>query len=199
MPNRTFKQLQDAVKTEMQLDPGLVSDTERQQFINDCLQDLGSLGGFEKHVTLSFTDGVATLPADYVDYIALFRGDVFIRPATAQYTTNGFIPRYPQIEVRPHATEDLTFWYAYSPAALSADSDIPDIPVGYDYAIVEYAVARAHRKNGNTGLYREYMSSYENAKAKLNDYLTRLQNSRVQLVINNEGVENVAYNEELMY
>lgn len=191
MANRTLAQLNTAIKTEMQLDPGLISDAERTQFINDCLTDLGGSGNFEKQVTLSFTDGVATLPEDFVEFIALYRNGVALQPANTLYTTEGFITRYPSIEVRPHATENLTLWYSYAPAALAQETDVPDLPYGFDMAIVDYAVARAHRKNGNIGLYREYMSAYESKKYELYQRLTRLENSRVGMIHDTESTESV--------
>lgn len=184
--NRTLSQLNEAIKTEMQLDPGLISDPERKQFINDCIIDLGSISSFEKLVDIEVTDGKALLPTDFVDFIALFRGNTQIKPATTSRTTEGFISQYPNIEIRPHQTETLTLWYTYAPARLEEDSDVPDIPYGFDNAIVDYAVARAHRKNGNIGIYREYMSAYESKKAELHTRLVRFENSRVGVTINSE-------------
>ena len=186
MANMTLAQLDAAIRTEMQLDPGLISTAERLRFINDCISDLGSTACFEKQATLAFTDGVATVPADFVDFIALLLDGTPLHPATTQYSTNGFIPRYPLIEIRPAVTDDLTLWYAYTPAPLAVDADIPDVPAGFDSAIVDYAVARAHRKNGNIGLYREYMAAYESKKSMLIERLTKLSNSRISSVVNTE-------------
>lgn len=185
--NKTLLELSDAVKTEMQLDPGLISEVERRRFINDCISDLGGMSCFEKQASLTFTDGLATLPEDFVDFIALYRADKQIRPATTAHTTEGFISRFPQLEIRPHTTEALTLWYTYAPVALVNDTDKADIPYGFDNAIIDYAVARAHRKNGNIGLYREYMSAYESKKFELYQRLTRLENSRVGMIIDSEN------------
>lgn len=187
--NRTLAELNEAIKTEMQLDPGLISDTERKQFINDCIVDLGGASIFEKQIQLDFVDGVASIPEDFVDFIALYRGGRIVKPATTQNTTEGFISRFPLIEVRPALTETLTLWYTYAPAKLDISTDIPDIPYGFDSAIVDYAVARAHRKNGNVGLYREYMSAYESKKFELYQRLTRFENSRVGMILNSEDMD----------
>lgn len=189
--NKTLAELNAAIKTEMQLDPGLISDAERKRFINDCIIDLGGMSSFEKQVTLSVVDGLADLPNDFVDFIALYRDDKIILPATTQYTTSGFISRFPQIEVRPHATESLKLWYTYAPAEVVNDTDTPDLPYGLDNAIIDYAVARAHRKNGNIGLYREYMAAYESKKFEFYQRLTRYENSRVTMILNAEESENV--------
>lgn len=184
--NRTLLELQDAIRTEMQLDPGLISDVERLQFINDCIIDLGGMSCFEKEVDLEFTEGFANVPEDFVDFIGLYRNGVLVPPITIQKDTTGFLAKFPQIEVRPHATETLSLWYTYAPAKLSLPTDVPDIPYGFDVAIVDYAVGRAHRKNGNIGLYREYMSAYESKKFELYQRLTRFENSRVGQIINSE-------------
>lgn len=187
--NKTLLELKNAVKTEMQLDPGLISDDERTRFINDCITDLGVQGGFEKRVDLVFTDGFASLPDDFVELIALYRGDTILKPASTDYATIGYIPCFPQIELRPRTSETLSLWYEYHPSALTLDDQRPDIPYGYDNAIIDYAVARAHRKNGNIGLYREYMSAYEAKKYELYQHLTRLSNARVIPILNTESTE----------
>ena len=198
MANRTLAQLNDAIKTEMQLDPGLISDAERLVFINDCLIDLGNSGNFEKQVSIEFIDGVATLPDDFVEFIALIRDGVRVKPAVST-TGSGFITRYPMIEIVPHSNETLTLWYSYAPAVLVNLTDVPDIPVGFDSAIVDYAVARAHRKNGNIGLYREYMSAYEDKKFAMYQRLTRLENARVTMIVDNEESDNVSPDSELLF
>ena len=198
MANRTLTQLNDAIKTEMQLDPGLISDAERLVFINDCLIDLGNSGNFEKQVQIEFIDGVATLPEDFVEFIALIRNGARVKPALSP-TGSGFITRYPMIEIVPHSDETLTLWYSYAPAVLVNGTDTPDIPIGFDSAIVDYAVARAHRKNGNIGLYREYMSAYEDKKFAMYQRLTRLENARVTMIMDNEEPEITSTSSEILF
>lgn len=199
MANRTLAQLNDAIKTEMQLDPGLISDAERKQFINDCLTDIGNSGNFEKQVALTFEGGVATLPDDFVEFIALLRSGVRVKPAISN-TSTGYITRYPEIEIVPATDETLTLWYSYAPVHLEENTDVPDVPTGFDSAIVDYAVARAHRKNGNIGLYREYMSAYEDKKFAMYQRLTRLENARVTMIMDNEGVgEDTSPSSELLF
>lgn len=187
--NKTLAELNDAIKTEMQLDPGLISDAERKRFINDCILDLGGASCFEKSITLSFENGFADLPDDFVDFIALYRNDILIHPADTQHATVGVISTYPQLEVRPHKDEDLTLRYTYAPAILVNDTDSPDLPYGMDNAIIDYAVGRAHRKNGNIGLYREYMSAYQDKKYDMIQRLTRLENTRVSMILNSEDTQ----------
>lgn len=197
MANRTFITLKTAIQTEMQLDPGLISDVERGQFINDCLADLGELGNFEKSASLSLTTGVASLPSDFVGFIAILRDGVAIPPTSLHNpnTSNGYVLSYKTITVYPLQTETLTLIYNYAPAALVGDTDIPDIPLGFDQALVFYSVARANMKNGNMGIYREYMSFYQEKKAALSARLTKQENSRVLEITNAEP----DMSDELMY
>jgi len=197
--NMTLAELNAAIKTEMQLDPGLISDDERKRFINDCITDLSGIGVFEKEIPLNFINGIATLPSDFIEFIVLFRNNVLIKPAKTGRTTEGVIPRYPLIEVRPSTTETLTLWYSYSLTKLVELIDRPDIPQGFDSAIVDYAVARAHRKNGNIGLYREYMSAYNNKKFELYQRLIRLENSRVAMTLNSEDNEIVKMKDTILF
>lgn len=200
--NRTLEELQSAIKTEMQLDPGLISDAERLSFINDCIVDLGGMSCFEKEVDLNVVEGYAEVPDDFVDFIGLYRDGVLIPPITVQATGGtGFLAKYPNIEVRPHTTEVFRLWYTYAPTTLSLATDRPDIPYGFDSAIVDYAVGRAHRKNGNIGLYREYMSAYESKKYELYQRLTRFENSRISTIINTEdgGADSPAIEDILIF
>ena len=198
MANRTLQQLNDAIKTEMQLDPGLISDEERKRFINDCLTDVGSAANFERQVPLYFSDGVAQLPSDFMEFIALIKDGRRVKPAL-NGRSNGFITRYPLIEVFPKFDGILTLWYCYSPSHLELPTDTPDVPIGFDSAIVDYAVARAHRKNGNIGLYREYMAAYEDKKFAMYQRLTRLENSRVTMIMDSEESGGDAMDSELLF
>ena len=199
--NKTLAQLITSIQTEMQLDPGLISDEERTDFINDCIADLGGIGGFETSVAIELTGGVATLPADFVSAIAVIRNDKVLHPTSFRDKRDGFIISYDRIEVFPHEDETVTLWYCYMPAPLEESTDRPNIPNGFDVAIRDYAVARAHRKNGNIGLYREYMAAYEAKKYELSQRLTQLENSRITNIINSEEPAELPsiQNEEILF
>jgi len=190
--NRTFKELQDAVKSEMQLDPGLISDLERQTFINNAIADVGGIGLFEKPATLAVVNGLASLPDDLVDIIDVFYDGTPLTPVQRAQKLTGTTPvgytiNYNSIETYPQiATGNIDVYYAYRPAPLVLDTDRPDIPNGFDKMFVDWAVGHAHRKNGNIGLYREYVSAYMETKATLMSELTRRSNSRVTMPYNTE-------------
>lgn len=177
--NKTLAELNEAIKTEMQLDPGLISDDERKRFINEAIVDLGSLGCFEKEIDLKFINGQAELPEDYVEYLGLYRDGKIIPPASTDSAVKGVLLGYPVLTLKPATDETLRLWYAYAPVKLNDLTDRPDIPYGYDRALIDFSVGLAHRKNGNIGLYREYMSSYEDLKNTLYLRLNTLQNARV--------------------
>jgi hypothetical protein len=178
----------------MQLDPGLISDIERKQFINDAINDLGSLGMFEKEVDVASVDGVVAVPNDYIGliYVKWVDGRL-LQPCRVQtnLTTGnpyGFVLNNTELELVPIPTQDdaVKMYYLYRPLKLVNDSDQPDIPNGYDSLLVDYAVAKAHRKNGNTALWKEYMNYYDNKKADLLFELTRRANSRVTRMYNED-------------
>lgn len=196
--NMTFAEIQSAVQTEMQLDPGLISIDERKRFINDAIADLGGVGSFQKQVDLSLTGGAADLPDDFVDFIAVVRNKVLLNPTSIRDRINGYLILYNKLEVFPQDTDVVTLYYAYRPAKLVLDDDKPDIPNGYDLAIRDYAVARAHRKNGNIGLYREYMSAYEDSKFKLQQELIRRENASTINILNSEELTAPKGAEELI-
>ena len=184
---RTLGELMSAIETEMQLDPGLISDEERSRFINDCLSDLGTLSLLEKSADVASVDGFVSLPTDLVEIIDVFWEDILLRPLESNNMTGssakpiGYITYYDNIKLYPTPNEDgnVKLIYSYRPSSLNITSDKPDIPEGWDYLLVDYAVGRAHRKNGNIGLYREYMGAYEEGKVKLMTELTKRQNSRI--------------------
>ena len=196
--NRTFQELLEAIRVEMQLDPGLISDVERKTFLNDALKEVGTIGLFEKMADVTPLAGIADLPDDIVVLLDVFWEGNLLRPMPNRTGTGdassapvGYVVRFDKIELIPHpASGKATIHYAYRPGSMVNPTDKPAIPNGWDYMLVDYAVGRAHRKNGNIGLYREYVSSFERAKADLALELITRQNSRVTETVNNMQAEN---------
>ena len=73
--NRTLAELRTAITEDMKLNPGLITDTERNRFINRALLDLSDMQLFEKEVTLGYTDGVITLPDDFMSVVYVLRSN----------------------------------------------------------------------------------------------------------------------------
>lgn len=197
MPNKTRAEIEEAVSLEMQLDPGLISPAERRRFINDALMDLGSMGLFEKEVVLPVTeDGHINMPVDYVDLITL-RSNTgnALRPLETRVDVNatsnspiGFIMGFDKIRLypRPSVGTTVTLLYSYRPMPLERNEDRPDIPEGFDRMLVDFVVGHCHRKNGNIGLYREYVAAYVDTKELLRHILTRRINARVSMPHNRD-------------
>ena len=190
--NRTFQELQEAIKTEMQLDPGLISDNERKVFINNCLKELGRISLFEKMTTLTITDGVVTLPDDFVELIEIRYDKHKLTPSPMQsmdVSDNApvyFAMTYNTVQLYPRTrTGTVTLYYVYRIGTLTLPEDKPDLPNGWDNLIVDYAVGLAHRKNGNIGLYREYMGAYNSGRGELIAELSRRANTRIRETIDN--------------
>ena len=193
--NRTFKELQDAIKDEMQLDPGLISDRERKQFLNEALKDLGSMGLFEKTEELDIEFGYADLPNDFVELISVKYGVRELKPMPdSNYGISenpiGYTLFYDRIATVPLiANGIMTLYYSYRPKTLVMDTDKPDIPNGYDKLLVDWAVGHAHRKNGNIALYREYLAAYSETKTALMTELTKRLNSRISNIHNTDSIQ----------
>lgn len=202
--NRTFAQLQQAVRTEMQLDPGLISDDERKQFLNNCLDELGRIPLFVKTVTLPVVNGVADVPDDFSSLVDIHYGGRALLPSQQMPALMGSAPThyfflYNKIKVIPSVTTcniDLT--YAYKPARLVNDADQPDLPNGWDGLLVDFAVGSAHRKNGNIGLYREYMGAYNSGRGELVTDLMRRYNTSIVNTIDTESAQLAAPVEEII-
>lgn len=197
--NRTFIELQNAIKTEMQLDPGLISDEERKSFINKCIAEVGGIGLFEKVVTLPIVNGKVDIPDDLTGVIELRYGGRALFPTkrrSANITSDApiaYILMYNVVELFPTLSNgEVELHYSYRPAHLVNDDDRPDIPNGFDSMIVDYSVGHAHRKNGNVGLYREYMGGYNETKTILVAELIKRVNSRVVTQHNTEYMDTPA-------
>ena len=197
--NRTFLALQEAVQTEMQLDPGLISDGERKQFINEGIHEIGGDNLFEKTVSLTTSEGIVDIPDDFITLHGLFWNNIPLTPATNTFTDSRtstpthFVVRYDTIELIPHPVneaDEVKMHYTYQPTPLSASTDQPEIPNGWDRLLVDYAVSRAHRKNGNVGLAREYMSTFDYQKSKLALEMVRRLNSRITETVNSDYANN---------
>jgi len=203
--NRTFQELQDAIKSEMQLDPGLISDLERQTFINDCIKELGRTPLFEKYTTLPIVNGEITLPDDFVELIEIRYQNRLLLPSALQAMVVSdsapvqYAITYDVVHVYPAtASGEVTIYYVYKPPVLVEPDDRPALPNGWDNLIVDYAVGRAHRKNGNMSLYREYMSAFNSGKGELIAELLKRSNTRVKETLDSGGYTGRRFHEEIL-
>ena len=197
--------MQDAIRSEMQLDPGLISDTERKLFINDCIKELGRTPLFEKYAYLDIVNGEVTLPDDFVELIELRYDHTILKPSSlmsmdiSNMAPQRYAMTYDVLNLYP-ATRvgTVRLYYVYKPPLLVLPEDVPAIPNGWDNLIVDYAVGRAHRKNGNMSLYREYMGSFNSGKGELISELLKRSNTRVKETIDNDSGNNARFNEDII-
>jgi len=203
--NRNFQALQDAIKSEMQLDPGLISDVERKVFINDCIKELGRTPLFEKYDDFPIIDGTVALPDDFVELIEVRYGHLLLKPSALQsmdITDTAplrYAITYDVLNLYPATrTGTVRLFYVYKPATLSEPEDVPNIPNGWDNLIVDYAVGRAHRKNGNMSLYREYMGAFNSGKGELISELLKRSNTRVKDTIDTSTSNIPRFSEETL-
>lgn len=195
--NRTLTELRAAMVEDMRLNPGLIVESERDRFLNRALLDLSDMQLFDKEVTIAHTAGVITLPDDFMSIVGLKRTDgVWLKampldsPPASGDTCFGYrqdaatISLYPT----PSGNGTVSMTYIYRLPALTAAGDQPAIPNGYDDLLIDFAVALCHRKNGNMGIYREYMGTYNMGKESLRLELTRKLNSKILTMQNSDSI-----------
>lgn len=183
-------QIKSAIQTEMQLDPGLVSDAERNRFLDYWLDDVGSWGVLERTSTVTYSARAqeATLPETVIHLNQVILGNRELKLAYGAELGVGE-PRFYSVSgnslrLYPTPTENvrLTITYSYRPEYLTSDSDVPEIPRDWIYLGVLYGVYRSHKKNGNVLMSREYNQEYEQKKAeKMREYLAKY-NSTVRTI-----------------
>lgn len=119
--------------------------------INQALSDLGPNLNNIKSATLTFTAGVASLPADFISPIACYDGSEELQELhhienkvdDDDDTCQFWIPNTSQIYIygiTPAGT--VTLHYLASPVALAVDADIPsEVPVQFHPQISVYVKA----------------------------------------------------------
>lgn len=195
--NRTLTDLRAAIVEDMRLNPGLIVESERDRFLNRALLDLSDMQLFDKDVSIAHTAGVITLPDDFMSVVGVRRSDgIWLKampldapPATGD-TVFGYMQKASTIDLYPTPSSNgtVTMTYIYRLPKLALATDQPDIPNGYDDLLIDFAVALCHRKNGNMGIYREYMGTYNMGKESLRLELIRKLNTKILTMQNSDGV-----------
>lgn len=174
-----------AIDDEKQLDPGLVSIEEKKRFVQDCLDDLGDLGVFEKvveaevsssPVDLSTLGGTETGFEKVID--VYWNGRVLnsVTPRsvdhsieanqpTGYWLVGNYLYLYPKLA--PGASGRLMVEMVYRPLT------VQDLPREWRRLLVLYGVARCFIKNGSAFSAASYMNEYETRKTSL--YTKELQ------------------------
>lgn len=193
--NRTLAELRAAMIEDMRLNPGLITDAERNRFLNRALLDLSDMQLFDKEVSIAYVAGVIALPDDFMSVVGLQRSDgIWLKsmpldsPPTVGESPFGYVQKADTIELYPKPTVDgtATLTYIYRLPSLTSDTQQPTIPNGYDDLLIDFAVALCHRKNGNMGIYREYMGTYNLGKDSLQLELVRKLNTKILTMQNSD-------------
>lgn len=194
--NRTLTELRAAMVEDMRLNPGLITDTERDRFLNRALLDLSDMQLFDKDLSIAYTAGVITLPDDFMSVVGIKRTDgIWLKampldsPPSVGETPFGYVQKADTIELYPKPTGNgtVTLTYIYRLPKLALAADQPAIPNGYDDLLIDFAVALCHRKNGNMGIYREYMGTYNMGKGSLQLELIRKLNTKILTMQNSDN------------
>jgi len=193
-----------AMIDDMKLNPGLITDTERTRFLNRALLDVSDLNLFEKEASLVALNGVITLPDDFMNLIYIKHPTTgrylkaIRRPDTILSGDNAiaYVQDADSLQLIPSVLGNVTYTvsYVYRLPALVLETDQPDLPNGYGDMLIDFAVALCHRKNGNMGIYREYMGMYNVGKFSLATELTRKLNTKVSVVQNSDNIGTTVYN-----
>lgn len=180
-----------AIQAEMQLDPGLVSNAERDLFLNAWLEDIASPGIFEKATTIAVSAGqaVVPIPTDVITLAEVRYGERELLPSGRVAYSTLSNPVYFCLEggnlillPAPVGADTLSLIYSYRPVPMTLDTDVPDLPYHWHFLGVLYGVFRSHRKNGNIAMAREYQNEYELKKAEKMRELLTAYNSRVRRI-----------------
>lgn len=185
----TFAQINAAIKEEMQLDPGLVSDAERMRYINDGMSAIGALHLLEKSTVVETMAQYPTQPTGMLRLRELFCEDVPLvaLDGSADFTSTGtpagYVTEGDDIRLFPIPSASVTLhWeYTYTPAACASitSTAVPDLPVGWDTLLIDYACYRAHRKNGNYLSASQYKKDYDsNLAMRIRERLSQINAGR---------------------
>lgn len=187
---RDINDVMDAIDQEKQLDPGLISDDEKRRFVQDCLDDLGDLGVFERvietqvtsgPVDLSVIDGQETGFDKIIEVYWNGRALDPVAPRSVDRNQEAGLPTgywlvgsqlyfYPRLA--PGVSGTLTVEMIYRPLTVT------DLPREWRRLLVIYGTHRCHKKNGSTFSAREYLTEYETRKTSLYNKALQKRNQR---------------------
>lgn len=186
-------ELNAQIRSEMEIDPAIVSDVERYRYINRAIDDLGGLGFFEKSADLAAAANPVALPADYISALAVYRVDgtnlVPLSPVSSLMSGTGLPVAYyilgGNMHLFPFEACTVRMVYAYRPAHVvetegaEHDTSEPGLPLDWHSLIVPFAVALCHLKSGSIARYQQYLDAYQTMKTiKVSEYLQTYNTKR---------------------
>lgn len=201
-------EIKTTIKDSMQLDPGLVSNRERERYIRDTINDLSSLGVWEGAYEVTTATAPVTLPTTFSSLVEAYWNGKRLRKMDKR-KLDGTIPAgqplycwtaidpadgvyklftYPQINMSGKVKIDFSSKAIDIPTdSTGTGTDQNDlttygVPSEWHGIIADGATAMAHRKNGNYTAAKEYQTTYMTGKNTL--YIAALER------INSRPVEN---------
>ncbi len=199
-----FWEINNAIKEEMRLDPGLVLDSERTRFINDCMDNIGALQLIELTVTQTLVvSQYPTSPTGLGKIRSLYWNDVKLAMLPSDKDVNstgepiGYILEADSVRLypKPMAPGSLRWTYTGTPPYVTeailtdeTSSSEPALPVSWHSLLIEYACHRSHRKNGNILMANQYKKDYDsNMASKVRAYVSSLNSRRLDSSKPEEG------------
>ena len=176
-----FWEINKAVKEEMQLDPGLVTDAERARYFNDCLDNIANLQLIEVTVTqLAVVAQYPTVPVGLGKVRSLYWNDIKLvvlqssRDVVSSGNPVGYIWEADAVRLypKPASAGNLRWTYTGTPPYCTeliitdeTSTAAPALPSGWHTLLVDYSCYRSHRKNGNILMSSQYKRDYDSGLA----------------------------------
>lgn len=190
-----FWELNNAVKDEMRLDPGLVTDGERVRFFNDCMSEIAALQLVELTKTdLAVISQYPAVPVGLEKVRSLYWNNIkliVLRPDRDMDSAGnpvGYILEADAIRLwpKPASSGSLRWTYTGTPTdcteAMTTDETSvisPGLPTSWHSLLIEYACYRSHRKNGNVLMSGQYKKAFDlGMSTNIRAYVSKL-NSQV--------------------
>lgn len=175
MKRRGWQVIDDNPDNPIEIDDALMGE-----YINEAVQDLADALHIVKSANLSFNNGSAWLPDDFLEPVKAWDGSRELKrlyslndKTVTDDTTDAseyIIPNDGTIQIfGSHLTGTFKLEYIAAPDPLSNDNDTTElIPARYHHFIPEiYVKAQYSLKNGRTNTYRTYMSLWEDIRNEI--------------------------------
>lgn len=200
------REIKQAIRDAMRLDPGLIGNRERERFVNDTCRKLAALGVWEMAYAADVSASPAALPATFSSPVeARWDGRrlqlidrskvpstipkgapvyywVAIDPADGAFK----LYTYPEINALGKLTVEYISKFVRIPTDETEDGSGADshdlsqygVPEAWHSVVVDGAIAAAHMKNGNHLASREYQKAHDEMRQLLYVQAIEQMNSR---------------------
>lgn len=181
-PEEMIKAVEELSREEY--DPGVW-----MQWFNEALQDLTPVLYLETYEEMAVSGNNRELPGDIYLIEKLFLGDEELErvPLGANGTENTYWLWGNKVYFQENVSGTLKLWYYRRPAKFTLGSSSPDIPEGYEDALILYAAAKSKAPdrwlNDKNDFYRDYLGR----KAQIQNERSRQKNYGIGSRIEADG------------